>query len=103
MTRRPGSDDAKPAVTGPADPFAAAADRGAPFQVAAIEAPWGPIHVAASRRAIVGLAVLSPREPFVQDVTRRRGGSIVGGPGGPMLDRMGVRHEIVSTRNLNYE
>jgi O-6-methylguanine DNA methyltransferase len=64
-----------------------AADRGTPFQVAAIEAPWGPIHVAASRRAIVGLAVLSPREPFVRDVARRTGGDLVGGPGGPLLER----------------
>jgi O-6-methylguanine DNA methyltransferase len=58
-----------------------------PFQVAAIGAPWGPIHVAASRRAIVGLAVLSPREPFVRDVARRTGGELVGGPGGPLLER----------------
>jgi methylated-DNA-[protein]-cysteine S-methyltransferase len=43
------------------------------FGVAAVDAPWGPIHVAASGRAVVGIAVLSPREPFVADIVRRTG------------------------------
>ena len=87
MTRRLGADDANVRATGPTDPFTGVEDRGAPFQVAAVEAPWGPIHVAASRRAIVGLAVLSPREPFVQDVARRTGGDLTGGSGTAMLER----------------
>ena len=87
MTRLLGADDAIPGAEGPTDPVGSAEDRGTPFQVAAIEAPWGPIHVAASRRAIVGLAVLSPREPFVQNVTRRTGGALVAGHGFPMLER----------------
>jgi O-6-methylguanine DNA methyltransferase len=57
------------------------------FQVAAVEAPWGPIHVAANGRAIVGIAVLSPREPFVADVVRRTG--LAPSPGGSsaMIER----------------
>ncbi len=54
---------------------------GEPFLVAAIEGPWGPIHVAATRQAVVGLAVLSPREPFVDDVVRRTGRELRSGPG----------------------
>jgi methylated-DNA-[protein]-cysteine S-methyltransferase len=63
-----------------------------PFRVAAVEAPWGPIHVAAGPDAVVGLAVRSPLEPFVADVARRTGrvpaGPLAGaGPrrGGPDL------------------
>jgi O-6-methylguanine DNA methyltransferase len=44
-----------------------------PFQVAVVAAPWGPIHVAATRQAVVGIAVLSPPEPFISDVARRTG------------------------------
>ena len=87
MTRPLGGDAANPGLDGPTDPFSGVGHRGAPFQVAAVEAPWGPIHVAASRRAIVGLAVLSPREPFVQDVARRTGGALVRRSGGAMLER----------------
>ena len=46
---------------------------GGPFHVAGVAAPWGPIHVATSATAVVGIAVLAPREPFVTDVTRRTG------------------------------
>jgi methylated-DNA-[protein]-cysteine S-methyltransferase len=56
------------------------------FIVAAIEAPWGPIHIAATRRAVVGLAVLSPREPFVDDVARRTGLELTAAPSG-VLDQ----------------
>lgn len=58
-----------------------------PFQVAVVRAPWGPIHVAANRRALVGLAVLSPREPFVADVARRTGLDIASGAANPLLER----------------
>ena len=60
---------------------------GGPFHIAAVAAPWGPIQVAASRQAIVGLAVLSPREPFVADVARRTGRDLEGGSGSRMLER----------------
>jgi methylated-DNA-[protein]-cysteine S-methyltransferase len=58
-----------------------------PFQVAVVDAPWGPIHVAASRAALVGLAVLSPREPFVADVARRTGLDVSSGAASPLLER----------------
>jgi O-6-methylguanine DNA methyltransferase len=57
-----------------------------PFHVAAVPAPWGPVHVAVSGEAVVGLAVLSPREPFVADVARRTGRDPATG-GNPVLDR----------------
>jgi methylated-DNA-[protein]-cysteine S-methyltransferase len=44
---------------------------GGPFHVAVVAAPWGPVHVAASRQAVLGIAVLASREPFVADVARR--------------------------------
>ena len=58
-----------------------------PFRVAAVAAPWGPVHVAASRDAVVGLAVLSPFEPFVADVARRTGRDLAATGGGTALDR----------------
>jgi methylated-DNA-[protein]-cysteine S-methyltransferase len=55
--------------------------------VAAIGAPWGPIHVGASKDAVVGIAVLSPREPFVADVARRTGLDLSAGARSPLLER----------------
>ncbi|HEY3165280.1 MAG TPA: methylated-DNA--[protein]-cysteine S-methyltransferase [Candidatus Limnocylindrales bacterium] len=57
------------------------------FQVAAVAAPWGPVHVAATRHAVVGLAVLSPREPFVTDVARRTGREPATGSDGRLLEQ----------------
>jgi methylated-DNA-[protein]-cysteine S-methyltransferase len=37
----------------------------------AIDAPWGPIHVAASPRGVVALENLTPWEPFIDAVERR--------------------------------
>jgi methylated-DNA-[protein]-cysteine S-methyltransferase len=42
-------------------------------RIAVVRGPWGPIHLAVSTRGLVGLAVRSPREPFVADVVRRTG------------------------------
>ena len=68
-----------------------AGTRGSPgggsFHVAAVDAPWGPIHVAASGRAIIGLAVLAPRDAFVDDVARRTGLNPSGGGGGALLEQ----------------
>lgn len=47
------------------------AGRPGPFHVAAIDAPWGQIHVATTPEAVVGLAVHAPFEPFADDVARR--------------------------------
>ena len=60
---------------------------GGSFRVAAVEAPWGPIHVAASGRAVVGIAVLSPREPFLADVVRRTGLAPSSGGSNAMIER----------------
>jgi methylated-DNA-[protein]-cysteine S-methyltransferase len=71
----------------PGDPLFVRSPTGGGFQVAAIDAPWGPIHVATTSRAVVGLAVLAPREPFVGDVTRRTGRDLDPRSGGDQLER----------------
>ena len=43
------------------------------FRVGTARAPWGPIRVATGPRGLVGLAVLSPLEPFAEEVARRTG------------------------------
>jgi len=40
---------------------------------ATVAAPWGPLRLAVSERALVGLAVLAPEDRFVADVARRTG------------------------------
>jgi O-6-methylguanine DNA methyltransferase len=62
-------------------------DAGGGFWIAAIEAPWGPIQVAASATAIVGLAVLALPEAFAVDVARRTGREQRTGPGGSCLEQ----------------
>lgn len=57
------------------------------FHVAVVAAPWGPIHVAAGRSAVLGIAVLAPPDAFAADVTRRTGRQPSGGPGGPILEQ----------------
>ncbi len=52
---------------------------------ATVAAPWGPLRLAASDRALVGLAVLAPEEAFVADVLHRT--RLSPGAGGPSLDR----------------
>ena len=60
--------------------------RPGPFGVAVVDAPWGPVHLAAGADAILGIAVLTPPDAFVADVERRTGRAP--GPGvGPFLDR----------------
>jgi methylated-DNA-[protein]-cysteine S-methyltransferase len=39
--------------------------------IAAVAAPWGPVHVAATETAVVGLEILAPREGFVMRLERR--------------------------------
>jgi methylated-DNA-[protein]-cysteine S-methyltransferase len=55
----------------PASRFVRAA--AGPFGVAAVDAPWGPIHVATTRDALIGLSVLSPPDVFTTVVARRTG------------------------------
>ncbi|HET7471865.1 MAG TPA: methylated-DNA--[protein]-cysteine S-methyltransferase [Candidatus Limnocylindrales bacterium] len=64
--------------------------RGAPgpFAIAAVEAPWGPIQVAATADAVVGLSVLSPPDLFASVVARRTGRERTSGAvASPFLDR----------------
>ena len=72
-------------VNGPRDQ-----DRG-PFRIGVAAGPWGPIHVAVTPSAVVGIAILTPREPFGRDVTRRTGRAEIrcgqAGRAGPLLDR----------------
>lgn len=57
-----------------------------PFQVATARGPWGPVLVACGPAAVLGIAILSAREPFTADVARRTGGERVPGSS-PLLDR----------------
>ena len=59
---------------------------GLPFAVGAASGPWGPIQIAAAGHAVVGIAVLTPREPFMSDVARRTGRTPISGTN-TMLDR----------------
>jgi methylated-DNA-[protein]-cysteine S-methyltransferase len=53
---------------------------------ATADAPWGPIELAVSARGLVGLAVRSPRDRFIDDVLRRTGAErSVASP--PLLER----------------
>jgi methylated-DNA-[protein]-cysteine S-methyltransferase len=61
---------------------------GGPFNIAAVAAPWGPVHVAASRQAVLGIAVLAPREPFVADVARRSGRELSADGRNMLLERV---------------
>lgn len=52
---------------------------------AIVPAVWGPLRIAASNRALVGLAVLAPEDAFAAEVVRRTGLPI--GARTPFLDR----------------
>jgi methylated-DNA-[protein]-cysteine S-methyltransferase len=58
-----------------------------PIHVVAVTAPWGPIHVATTSEALVGLAVHAPRDAFVADIERRMRRLVQTGEG----DRLGER------------
>jgi methylated-DNA-[protein]-cysteine S-methyltransferase len=64
----------------------------ASFTIAAVDAPWGPVHLAATARAIVALELLAPREGFVERLERRLGAGLVRGSS-PVLDRAVVQVE----------
>jgi O-6-methylguanine DNA methyltransferase len=52
---------------------------------AAVDAPWGPIHVAVSDRGVVAVESLTPWEPFVEGLERRFRQPVTTGPQ-PILD-----------------
>jgi methylated-DNA-[protein]-cysteine S-methyltransferase len=56
------------------------------LRIAVVAGPWGPIHVATTRRAVVAISVLTPTEPFVADAARRTGLERVAGSS-VVLDR----------------
>lgn len=56
------------------------------LRVAAVAGPWGPIHVATTRRGVLAIAILSPRDAFVADAARRTGLQPETGPL-PLLDQ----------------
>jgi methylated-DNA-[protein]-cysteine S-methyltransferase len=56
------------------------------LHVALIAGPWGPIHIATTRRAVVAISVLTPTEPFVVEAARRTGLERVARPS-VVLDR----------------
>lgn len=58
----------------------------ASFHVGAARGPWGPVLVACGPTAVLGIALLSPAEPFVADVARRTGTEAVAGSS-PLLER----------------
>jgi len=89
MTRPPTwiePDDERGEAVAP-DPWFVPSGPDGPFRVAAVDAPWGPVHVAATRLAVVGIAVLTPREPFLADVARRTGRDLASGAEGPLLEQ----------------
>lgn len=55
------------------------------FAVATLSGPWGPIQVATTVGALIGLAVLAPGEGFAADLVRRTGRQA--GHANAMLDR----------------
>ncbi|MBA2719342.1 MAG: MGMT family protein [Chloroflexi bacterium] len=59
---------------------------GGTFVATTVGGRWGPVQVATSENAVVGIAIRTPREPFTSDVACRTGRSLVDGTS-PMLDR----------------
>lgn len=47
---------------------------------AAVDAPWGPIHLAASARGVVAVENLTPWEPFIEGLERRFRREVTTGP-----------------------
>jgi methylated-DNA-[protein]-cysteine S-methyltransferase len=56
------------------------------IRMAAVAAPWGPVHVAVSERGVVALDSLTPSEDFEIDLERRFHDDVASGSS-PVLDR----------------
>jgi O-6-methylguanine DNA methyltransferase len=50
--------------------------RSTDIRIAAVAAPWGPIHVAVSERGVVALETLTPRDVFVELLEKRFRGDV---------------------------
>lgn len=60
-----------------------------PAAYALVDAPWGPVHVAATTRGVVAIALLAPTDLFVAALERRRHAGVLRRADLPlpMLDR----------------
>jgi methylated-DNA-[protein]-cysteine S-methyltransferase len=63
--------------------------------VAAVEAPWGPIHVAVDADAVVALEVMTTDEGFAGSIRRRFGAEPEPSPGGAVGRRLATATEAV--------
>jgi methylated-DNA-[protein]-cysteine S-methyltransferase len=63
-----------------------------PLTVAAVDAPWGPVHLAATASAVVALEILASRESFIDRLERRLGRDVRAGSS-RILDRAVVQVE----------
>ena len=54
--------------------------RPASLAIAAVDASWGPVHIAATGAGVVALEILAPRAEFVDRVERRLQGEAGAGP-----------------------
>jgi methylated-DNA-[protein]-cysteine S-methyltransferase len=60
--------------------------------VAAVAAPWGPVHIAATSTGVVALEILAPRDEFVERLQRRLRRDVGSDPN-PILDAAVVQVE----------
>lgn len=58
---------------------------------AVLDAPWGPVHVAASSRGVVAVSLFAPSEAFVAALERRLRREVVGAGGRPTADERAGR------------
>lgn len=63
--------------------------------VAVVEAPWGPVHLAADADGVVGLEVLTTTEAFARSIGRRLGEPPSRSPGGTVRRRLTRATEAV--------
>jgi methylated-DNA-[protein]-cysteine S-methyltransferase len=54
---------------------------------ASLDAPWGPVHVAATARGVVAVGLIVPTDAFVAGLERRLHGEVRFGGPAPMLER----------------
>ncbi len=74
-----------------------AATSDAPALLATVASPWGPIHVAATERGIVGVSWAAPLESLQADLVRRIGGeSVSSEDAAPGDRRQQLLHQAVS-------
>lgn len=63
--------------------------------VAAVEAPWGPIHVAVEAEAVLALEVMTTPEGFARSIRRRFGEPASGTPNGAVGRRLAAVIEAI--------